>query len=163
MTTPARRTAGRLPRVAAAALTVAALTAAGAITSPAAAAAAQVPDPGAAAAQVPDPGAPVGTRTVTLVTGDRVELVRSADGRQAVTIEPAARDGYQPSFETVDDGGQLYVIPSDAAALIPARLDRELFNVTTLAEPGYQDGVPVIVTQAEPGDGGATADRKSVV
>lgn len=160
MTTRARRTAGRLPRVAAAALTVAALTAAVAITSPVAAAAAQMPDPGAAAAQTPDPGAPVGTRTMTLVTGDRVELVRSADGRQAVTIEPAARDGYQPSFETINDGGQLYVIPSDAAALIPARLDRELFNVTTLAEPGYQDGVPVIVTQAEPGDGGATATRR---
>lgn len=91
--------------------------------------------------------------TVTLVTGDEVTVERLPDGRRAVSLDPAGRDGYQPSFQTVEAGGQVYVIPSDAAPLVPDRLDRELFNVTRLAASGYTTGIPVIVTPQRPGAG----------
>ncbi|MDQ3787299.1 MAG: S8 family serine peptidase, partial [Actinomycetota bacterium] len=45
-------------------------------------------------------------------------------------------------------GDALYVFPSDAAPLLGSRLDPELFNVTKLADYGYDDGVPVIMTRA---------------
>lgn len=135
-------TTRRLHTAVTAAVLTAALVATGAAATPRA--------PGAGA----DPGAgspvttarPVAEATVTLVTGDRAALTRSADGRQSVTVEPAARDGYRPVFEAYDDGGELYVIPSDVAGLVPDVLDRELFNVTKLADNGYHDGVPVIAT-----------------
>ena len=100
---------------------------------------------------VPDGFDPVATATteaevVTLITGDRVRVETLAGGRVAATVEPAERAGQPASFETIDDGSGVYVVPSDAAGLIPEVLDRELFNVTKLVEYGYTDGVPVITT-----------------
>jgi subtilisin family serine protease len=82
---------------------------------------------------------------VTLVTGDEVWLERFPEGRQAVSIDPAPRAGGEPVFETIETDGEVYVLPSDAAVLIPEVLDRELFNVTKLVDYDYTDGVPVIV------------------
>ncbi|HEY8473309.1 MAG TPA: S8 family serine peptidase [Natronosporangium sp.] len=115
------------------------ITATATATSPAAAQPAG-PD-GAAPLDIPAAGTPV-----TLITGDRVWLTPAGDGRMAATIDPAARTGQQPVFETIDDGENVYIVPSDAASLIPDQLDRELFNVTKLAQYGYTEGVPVIVT-----------------
>lgn len=103
--------------------------------------------PGAASGQqsqlpAPDPVSP--TSTLTLVTGDELVVEQLADGRQAVTVDPAARTG-PVSFDTIESAGQTYVFPSDAAPLVPEVLDRELFNVTRLVADGYADGVPVIV------------------
>jgi hypothetical protein len=109
------------------------------MTAGAAGAGATVPTTG------PDPtGVESGVHHLTLVTGDRVELVQYAGGREAVSVHPAER-AVAASFETVTFEGQTYVIPSDAAPLIPTVLDRELFNVTKLADYGFDDGVPVIV------------------
>ncbi|MGH3681445.1 MAG: S8 family serine peptidase, partial [Natronosporangium sp.] len=131
-----------------------------------------VPGPAGAAA-TPDPApdsAPDGAtdRTpgvvVTLITGDRVHVQRVAGGRQAVTVDPARRPGAEPWFQTSTYQEQVYVVPSDAARLVPGTLDRELFNVTKLAEAGYTDGVPVIVTGDRPATAGATvtADLPSI-
>src|SRR5690606_26733935 len=95
------------------------------------------------------PAPPAATHHLTLVTGDEVELVRYADGREAATVTPAER-GVPVVFETYTIDGQTYVVPSDAAALIPDLLDRELFNVSKLADYGYHDGVPVIVDYDSP-------------
>ncbi|MEV6964086.1 S8 family serine peptidase [Hamadaea sp. NPDC051192] len=87
-----------------------------------------------------------GTGTVTLVTGDRVELL--GPGRQP-RITPAAGRKSMP-FQVRAKAGHLQVIPGDAAGLIAAgRLDERLFDVTTLLASGYDDSrraeVPVIV------------------
>ncbi|MEV4753726.1 S8 family serine peptidase [Micromonospora sp. NPDC049559] len=99
----------------------------------------------------PDAGAGA---TVTLLTGDVVELlsaekmnVRPGAGRERVT------------FLTQEHDGHRYVIPSDAAGLIAAgRLDRRLFDLTTLTALGYDDArsqrLPLIV-RAEPSSGTA--------
>ena len=82
--------------------------------------------------------------SATLVTGDRVEATTFDDGRRQVTVVPAPRRGTASFYQYADDG-QVYVIPTDAAPLVPDVLDPELFNVTKLAESGYDDTTPVIV------------------
>jgi len=95
------------------------------------------------------------TRTVTLITGDRVVI---GDGEQpSVTVQ--ARKGREGiAFSTTyrqlksgRNGNHLFVIPADAMPLIGSgRLDRQLFDVTTLLKSHYHDGeidhVPVVVT-----------------
>lgn len=88
---------------------------------------------------------PSESEVVSLVTGDRVVIDRFDDGRQAITVRPGpTRD--HVGHHTINDGDQVYVIPFDAAGLVPDVLDRELFNVTKLAAHGYHDGVPVVAT-----------------
>ncbi|HEV2783798.1 MAG TPA: S8 family serine peptidase [Actinophytocola sp.] len=99
-------------------------------------------DPRSAAG--PWPADPDGSTSVTLVTGDRVivsgatRAVRPAPGRTAM------------AFSTFTAAGHLYVIPADALGLVASgRLDRRLFDVTTLIESGYADArrdtLPLIV------------------
>jgi subtilisin family serine protease len=92
----------------------------------------------AGAAQVRLPAGAV--HQVTLVTGDVVTLRRLQGGKPGVTVQPAPRPGgRRASFNTVTAKGDLYVVPADVAALVPAVLDRELFNVTGLVRQGYDD------------------------
>jgi subtilisin family serine protease len=100
-----------------------------------------------------------GVHTVTLITGDRVTVldgtissVRPAKGREKVT------------FSRFVAGGHAYVLPNDARRLVATdRLDRRLFDVTTLVEFGYddahRDSVPLIVTHPE----GRQAPRAAAV
>ncbi|OIJ94166.1 hypothetical protein BIV24_11505 [Streptomyces colonosanans] len=89
------------------------------------------------------------TTRVTLVTGDTVEVVKDASGRQSVHI--ADTDSASKHFETMSGpDGALYVIPADAMdAIASDAVDRELFNVTRLIKDGYADSrsasLPVIV------------------
>lgn len=89
-------------------------------------------------------------QSVTLITGDQVHVAQAATGRVAATIEPAPRANHRPTFETIEAGEHLYVLPADVVPLVGETLDKELFNVTRLLEYGYTDGTPVIMT----GDGG---------
>lgn len=91
------------------------------------------------------------TATVTLLTGDRVTVTEQADGRKAVAVLRApGREGI--AFQQYTDGDHLYVVPIDVADLVPARLDRALFDVTELVAAGYDDAsrstLPVIVQAA---------------
>ncbi|MGH3680991.1 MAG: S8 family peptidase, partial [Natronosporangium sp.] len=86
------------------------------------------------------PGTAGAATTVTLITGDRVHLLDLPGDRQAVTVDPAPRaDGGAPQFRVTQRGEATYVVPADIAALIPARLDAALFDVTSLAEQGLDD------------------------
>lgn len=100
----------------------------------------------AKAVAAPDVTGPEPAGSVTLITGDRVELrgdgspphVRLGPGRMSVPVRVTRRSGH------------LRVLPADAAALIAAgRLDERLFDVTTLLEHGYDDAarpdLPLIV------------------
>jgi len=87
-----------------------------------------------------------GATTITLITGDRIALQRNG----AATIRPGAgREGM--AFATFRVQGHDYVIPADARTMVATgELDRRLFDVTALADFGYDDAhratVPLIVT-----------------
>jgi subtilisin family serine protease len=77
--------------------------------------------------------------TVTLISGDRVRLTRTADGQPIAQVLPGV-DGTVPDHETLRDGDNLYVFTSTAARALAAGLvDRELFNVTGLVDQGFDD------------------------
>ena len=97
------------------------------------------------------PGGAAVPRVVTLVTGDRVTL----QSDENVVIERGPGRAHI-SFVTKKVDGHVLVIPSDAFALLSAkRLDRRLFDVTTLVEHRYDDRrraeLPLIVTSAGKG------------
>ena len=86
---------------------------------------------------------------VTLVTGDVVEVRRSADGRESVTLDPGP-DGVVPQAAINQMHGHLYVVPRSVVSLLAAkRLDLRLFDVDGLIADGYDDQsqatLPIIV------------------
>ncbi|MFC7532500.1 S8 family serine peptidase [Actinoplanes sp. GCM10030250] len=94
------------------------------------------------------------TRTVTLITGDRVTVAGDA-----VTVSPGpGRTGIPFATSTVN--GHTRVVPADALPLLRAdRLDERLFDVTGLIAAGYDDrrtDLPLIT------GGGATASGTRV-
>jgi subtilisin family serine protease len=98
-----------------------------------------------------DRGEPV---SVTLVSGDRVELWGS-DPAAPLRVEPAPRTHAVP-FQDYWHDGDRYVVPGDAALLVAnGVLDRELFNVTGLIRQRYDDAhtaaVPLLVEYADAG------------
>ncbi|GAB3413390.1 S8 family peptidase [Flindersiella endophytica] len=91
-------------------------------------------------------------KMVTLITGDRVRLVKGAKGYAATASPGPGRDGVV--FGTERRGDSLWVFPSDAVSLVASgRLDRRLFEVSQLAEDGYSDNVrktiPLIVQHSK--------------
>ena len=101
-----------------------------------------------AAGARPAAGPPT-VKTVTLVTGDVVEVSSGADGKQSVVILPRP-DGTIPQAAINRVRDHLYVVPTEAFGLLEAnRLDQDLFDVTTLIESKYDDAsratLPVII------------------
>ncbi|MGW6278373.1 S8 family peptidase [Kribbella sp. NPDC055071] len=87
-------------------------------------------------------------RVVTLITGDRVVVVGGDLGK--VRVERGEGRG-QVTFQLLRSGGKLVVLPSDVSAEVASgKLDRRLFEVSTLLQFGYDDAhtqsTPLIVT-----------------
>ncbi|MFC6933914.1 hypothetical protein ACFQHO_28535 [Actinomadura yumaensis] len=105
-----------------------------------------VPVPPAAAGQGRGPGrAAEVARTVTLVTGDRVEMRGGA-----VRVRPGPGRG-DVGFIQQSAGSHVVVLPADAARLVAkGRLDRRLFDVGRLVAAGQDDAraatLPLAVT-----------------
>jgi subtilisin family serine protease len=120
------------------ALTAVAALAVGA--TPTAAAAPAVPSgPGAARGpathQPPDAGS---TRSVTLITGDKVTIGAAADGTAIRSVQ--GPNGTTASFHRTVVDGATYVYPDVALPYVTAGLlDKQLFNVTQLIADGYDD------------------------
>src|SRR4051794_2694974 len=101
------------------------------------------------------PGAPGSSGfTVTLLTGDRVDVTERAGGRVTTAVRPAPG---REKIGFIARGGGLdaEVLPTDAAPLVAAgRLDRRLFQVRRLGRDGFDDGhtadLPLIATGATP-------------
>ncbi|MEO3841297.1 S8 family serine peptidase [Streptomyces sp. B22F1] len=126
----------------------------GGLTLPALSATPAAAGPPPLAAPPAGGAAPSASATVTLVTGDEVTLdAPAADGPPAVSVTPRPGSGSR-SFTTLRDGDDVYVVPDDAAGLVPEVLDLELFNVTALVEMGYDDAstraLPLIVQGPRP-------------
>ncbi|RZS64493.1 PA domain-containing protein [Agromyces ramosus] len=100
----------------------------------------------------PSPAAVAGgTRTVTLITGDRVRVTDLPDGTHTVDVESAVPGA---AVQTVEVAGDLHVLPQAAMPYLAAGVvDRDLFNVSQLIEYGYDDAsvsaTPVIVEFAD--------------
>ncbi|ONI79436.1 hypothetical protein ALI144C_26875 [Actinosynnema sp. ALI-1.44] len=96
-------------------------------------------------------------KSVTLITGDRVVTVDAAyDVR---TIIPG-KGREKLAFSTYKHDGHTFVVPQDALSLLTqGRLDERLFDVTTLAESGYDDAhratLPLIISHTTGSDSGA--------
>ena len=81
---------------------------------------------------------PPTVKTVTLVTGDVVQVSTGADGKQSVTLRPRP-DGTIPQAAINQVHDHLYVVPTEAFGLLAAhRLDRDLFDVTALHRGGVR-------------------------
>ena len=101
--------------------------------------------------QAPAPTAPTGldtasshVSTITLITGDVLDVRESADGKLLATVRPAA-DGTRALVKSVEHAGDLYMIPLEAEPHLQSdSLDRELFNVTRLIEVQRVTGSPSI-------------------
>ncbi|MBP2329005.1 subtilisin family serine protease/ethanolamine utilization microcompartment shell protein EutS [Kibdelosporangium banguiense] len=103
------------------------------------------------ASAAPRSGAGQQSRSVTLITGDRVVTL---DANKARTIIPG-KGREKLGFSTYTRNGHLFVVPRDAVPLVAQRrLDERLFDVTTLLSSGYDDAsrstLPLIVSR-EPG------------
>lgn len=157
---PRRTGSGRVRRPRSARARIPALLAAGAVLAallgvPTPARAEPAPVPGSVPGSVPDLAGAAPTQA-TLVTGDRVSITGQPGGPYQVEVEPASRAGAaEPVFLTQAGPDGVYVVPSDVSPeILAGRLDRELFNVTALAEQGYGDAesnqLPVIVSYPEP-------------
>ncbi|WP_411077623.1 S8 family peptidase [Streptomyces sp. cmx-10-25] len=112
-------------------------------------------------AVVPPEASQSTSSTITLVTGDTVEVAVGAGGDRSVRFTGAP--GTDKKFTHMSgENGDLYVIPEDASdALASGALDRELFNVTRLVRDGYADAaagsLPVIVAYGDkPSDAALT-------
>ncbi|MGW2084935.1 S8 family serine peptidase [Streptomyces sp. NPDC001880] len=97
----------------------------------------------------PQTTAPVREYDITLVTGDVVHYSDGAGKQDTVTVDRP--DGAVGGVHVQQVGDDLYVLPDEAGSLIAAgKLDRRLFNVSALAEMGYDDkksgGIPLIAT-----------------
>ncbi|MGW6934878.1 S8 family peptidase [Lentzea sp. NPDC054927] len=96
-------------------------------------------------------------QSVTLITGDRVDLV----GNRVVRYVPGPGRG-KLAVRTFTRNGHQHVVPADAVVLVSqGKLDSRLFDVTSLVEFGYddarRDSVPVIVRPAVGARSGITA------
>lgn len=115
---------------------------------PAAGPATAAPEPSATRDRpVPD----VRAHAITLVTGDVVHWTDGVGGQDTVTVDRP--EGATGGVHVRQAGEDLYVIPDEASALLAAeKLDRRLFNISTLVEMGYDDrrsgGIPLIATYA---------------
>jgi subtilisin family serine protease len=138
-------------------LAVIALVATAAPPAAGAAPAVAGPDAGSAGAGV--------THTVTLVTGDAVDVTDAGGGRRAVAVRAAPRrDGAPVVFETLGGRDDYFVIPSDAEPYLAAGVvDRSLFDVADLVRDGQTDAVPVLVDYPGELDRSALTNRTATL
>ncbi len=111
------------------------------------------PSPGRVPAEPSHPGPLAAARSASLIliTGDRVQVMRSPDGDQVVRLEPGPGREHVGFVQSQTRHGQqleLSVVPADAVALLAAgKLDPRLFNVSELILQGFDDkhGPPPLI------------------
>jgi subtilisin family serine protease len=140
---------------------VVAATTLGALT-PAAAAPSSGPasTTGPTAATGTTTGGPLSTHTVTLITGDVVQLTTLPGGRHSVAVD-AGRSASRGRYVFAEQDGHVQVVPEEAIPYVASgQLDRNLFDVTALVAQGYDDAsskdLPLLLS-AGTGTGRATA------
>ncbi|MFB9572732.1 S8 family serine peptidase [Streptomyces yanii] len=83
------------------------------------------------------------------MTGDRITVTTTADGKKSYVAEPAAGSAPGTILTRTDIDGDTYFYPSDVIGKVGSVLDPRLFNVTELVRDGYDDAhrgsLPLIV------------------
>ncbi|MEU9361937.1 S8 family serine peptidase [Streptomyces sp. NPDC048301] len=113
---------------------------------PAAASAGAAPQPPAAAG---NPASQVHDYDITLITGDVVHYQDGEGDQDTVTVDRP--EGAEGGVHVQQAGEEIFVVPDEAVSLIAAdKLDKRLFNVSSLVAMGYDDkrsaGIPLIAT-----------------
>jgi hypothetical protein len=111
----------------------------------------------ASAGEVFGAGHAVPNGTVTLITGDQVQVRSGAGGKPGVEIHRGPGRGHVAFFRQ-GGGDDVRVVPSDAAGLVAqGRLDPRLFDVSYLLsehfDDAHQSGVPLITSYDDAGRG----------
>ncbi|HEX7744846.1 MAG TPA: S8 family serine peptidase [Micromonosporaceae bacterium] len=81
-----------------------------------------------------------GVRTYTLITGDRVAVAATPEGKPTVTLLSGGSGS--GSFEVLANGPHLYVLPHSAAGLIGQPLALDLFDVNALTPESSSTAAP---------------------
>lgn len=107
---------------------------------------------GLPASAKPVPEAAATTTRITLITGDRIQVTQYAGHPPAIVFEPDRHSSSDSAITTLS-GGHTYVVPTAAAADVTSgKLDRTLFDVTTLIaeqrDDAHSSTMPVIVHYA---------------
>ncbi|MDQ1653420.1 MAG: hypothetical protein QOI35_2620, partial [Cryptosporangiaceae bacterium] len=105
--------------------------------------------------------------TVTLITGDRVNVQVGRDSTPAVEVVKAPGRELMAFATQRTKGGGVAVVPADALDLIGAgKLDERLFDVVLLHQLGYDDAhatdVPVMVSGSGSGKAPSLAGARTV-
>ena len=100
------------------------------------------------------PDATASSTTVTLITGDVVEVIDNGTEQPTLRVQaPAGTEG-RTYARFSDPSGDLHVVPADVDVLVGDVLDPDLFNISLLLRDGYDDAgataLPVIVEYAGP-------------
>jgi subtilisin family serine protease len=93
-----------------------------------------------------------GVHTITLITGDVVQVTDLGDGKSIIEVTPA--DGIEDRTRILTVGKETFVIPEVAIPyIVEGQIDDDLFNITKLIENGYTDSevssLPLIVEYKE--------------
>jgi hypothetical protein len=146
-------------RLAAAAIGVLALGLGGSAATASASAPAGRATAGAAAGS-DSPLPPDQAWTVTLITGDVVQVRTVTGGLPLVSVQPRPGRGNVIFSKFISPSGQIEVLPQDVVPLLGRVLDPALFDVTTLIANGddnaHRSYLPLIV-QGESGPAAAAA------
>lgn len=107
------------------------------------------------------------TSRLTLITGDRVRITRIPGRPDQVSFEPVP-GSRSDSAITSYSGGHTYVVPSAASAdVLAGRLDRTLFDVTTLIAEGRDDAssntLPIIIRYSGTAAGALAKAKQAAV
>ncbi|MDX6311731.1 MAG: hypothetical protein QOF44_1195 [Streptomyces sp.] len=130
--------------------------------------------PAAATAAAPSGKPSVASSTekydLTLITGDVVHFTDGPGTRDLVTVDRP--EGATGGVKIQQSGADVYVVPDEAEPLLTAgKLDRRLFDISTLVTMGYDDArtsrVPLIATytakaarSAPPAPAGSTVGHR---
>lgn len=98
--------------------------------------------PGGGAGHHASPGHGGGeTHQITLLTGDVVVLHTDATGQQSAWVQdPAGPRGSTRAPQIYEQDGQVHIVPAEAAPYVASgALDPHLFNLTLLAQQGFDD------------------------
>ncbi len=104
---------------------------------------------------------------ITLITGDRVKVTLRPDQPELVTFEPGVGSGSTAAITTYS-AGHTFVVPTAAQAGVSSgRLDRTLFDVTTLLAEKRDDlgspSIPVMIRYAGSRAAATTRAKQSTV
>ncbi len=112
---------------------------------------------------VTQPPKKVAHHTLTLITGDRLEVTKTSDGRWTVVVDQAARPTGPVAFSRVSHPQKgLHLIPADVKHLVPGVVDARFFNIDYLIDNKMDDAHQRFVSAIITTDDSTTMQRSAI-